>query len=105
MPNQLTTIQERALAPFKRASGAIEAIRISVRAIVKAHAGGGQVRIMPIYQQTGDSWIDEHGQLQSSIERHWIGLAWFKDGAIVHEVRWNQASANRTLPRHRDRPQ
>jgi hypothetical protein len=90
MGTQLAPLKDRALAPIKRAGDALAAIRTGLRGLVRAHLGPGRVRMMPIYDRSEHEWIDEHGQHHRQIEQDWIGLAWFRDGQLVHEIRWGR---------------
>lgn len=100
MGKQLAPLQ-RALAPLKRAAGAASAIRIGLVNLARAHLGLGRVRMMPIYDRTEHDWIDQHGQHHRRIEQDWIGLAWYRDGQLVHEVRWGRRGG--TALEHDDR--
>lgn len=91
------------LAPLKRAAGAIATIRAGVAALARAHLGAGRVRMMPIYDRTEHDWIDQHGQHHRRIEQDWIGLAWYRDGALVHEVRWGRRGTSHALEKDDDR--
>lgn len=53
--------------------------------------------MMPIYDRTDVEWIDQHGQHHRRIEQDWIGLAWFRDGQLVHEIRWGRRGAGNAL--------
>ncbi len=48
----------------------------------------------PIYDRTEHDWIDEHGHHHRRVEQDWIGLAWFRDGRLVHEIRWGRRGGN-----------
>lgn len=97
MGKSLTPLKDKALAPIKRAAGALSAIRIGTAALIRAHLGGGRVRMFPIYDRTEHDWIDQHGQHHRRIEQDWIGLAWYRDGQLVHEVRWGRRGAGSAI--------
>ncbi len=88
MGKHLAPLKDRALAPIRRAAGALSAIRIGLRTLAREHLAGGRIRMMPIYDRTEHDWIDPHGQHHRRIEQDWIGLAWYRDGQLLHEIRW-----------------
>lgn len=71
----------------QRIAGAASAIRIGLRALV-ASRGQGRLRMMPIYNRTERRWIEDD-RLHVAYEDDWIGLAYYRDGALVHEIRWD----------------
>ncbi len=97
MGKHIGPLKQRALSPIKRAAGALSAIRIGLAAIAKAHLGAGRVRMMPIYDRTEHDWIDPEGQHHRRIEQDWIGLAWYRDGQLVHEIRWGRRGPNSSI--------
>lgn len=102
---ELVPIARRALAPIRRAAGAAAGaaatIRTSLAVLARAHLAGGRVRMMPIYDRTDVEWIDQHGQHHRRIEQDWIGLAWFRDGQLVHEIRWGRRGAGHAIEAER----
>jgi hypothetical protein len=97
MKRDLAPLKERAIAPIKRAAGALSAIRIGVATLARAHLTGGRVRMFPIYDRTEHDWIDPHGQHHRRIEQDWIGLAWYRDGQLVHEIRWGRRGTSTAI--------
>lgn len=89
------------LPVLKRIAGALAAIRSGVVALARAHRQTGRVRMMPIYDRTDVEWLDESGRRHRRIEHDWVGLAWYRNNELVHEVRWGRRGTGAALPHDR----
>lgn len=47
MGTQLAPLKDRALAPIRRAAGALSAIRIGLRTLAREHLAGGRIHHHP----------------------------------------------------------
>lgn len=71
----------------QRLADAAVAIRVGITALARSR-GTGPLRMMPIYDRTERRWI-EGDRLHVAYEDDWIGLAYYRDGQLVHEIRWD----------------
>lgn len=72
----------------KRLADASAAIRIGLKALIQSR-GNGPLRMIPIYDRSEDRWLDQAGNQHVRYQDDWIGLAYYRDGHLVHEIRWD----------------